>query len=185
MFISADQVLVHVVGDYFLQSDWMATIKTQSWKPAFWHALTYTLCFLVMTRSPLALAFVFGTHLLIDRFRLARYVCWAKNFLAPKWIDMYTHTFGCDVCGASQTVVCSAQEHVPGPCNCKAPYASADSGMYRKERTQYKARNYPWSECVGTGYHKDRPPFLAVWLLIIVDNAMHLMCNGVALKWLV
>lgn len=31
---------------------------------------------------------------------------------------------------------------------------------------------------------KDAPPFLAVWLLIIVDNTMHMTINYAALRWL-
>jgi len=45
-------------------------------------------------------------------------------------------------------------------------------------------RNYSWAECSGTGYHQDRPVWLAVWLMIIADNTLHLICNGLALKFL-
>lgn len=41
-----------------------------------------------------------------------------------------------------------------------------------------------WSDCVATGYPSSRPPWMAVWLLIIADNTLHLLCNGVALRWL-
>lgn len=43
------------------------------------HALTYTLVFLFLTRNPIALAIIFGTHLLIDHFRLAKYPIQFKN----------------------------------------------------------------------------------------------------------
>ena len=129
MFISADQVLAHAVGDYILQSDWMANEKRKQSLAAAVHAVTYTLPFLFLTLSPAALGFIAGTHFLIDRFGLARYVVWAKN----------------------------------------VPYPGSK----------------PWAECTGTGYPSDRPPFLAVWLLIIADNIMHVVLNGVALKWLV
>lgn len=76
-------VLLHFVGDYLLQSDWMATQKTTRWWPASAHALTYGLPFLIVTQSPLALAVIVGTHAVIDRHRLARHVVWAKNLLAP------------------------------------------------------------------------------------------------------
>lgn len=36
-----------------------------------------------MTRSPWRLAIIGGTHAVIDRYRLARHVVWAKNQLAP------------------------------------------------------------------------------------------------------
>lgn len=76
-------LLGHLIGDYILQSDWMATGKTQRWWPAVAHALTYTVCYLPATRSLPALAVIGGTHLLIDRYRLARHLIWAKNHLAP------------------------------------------------------------------------------------------------------
>ena len=128
------QLLAHLVGDYVLQSDWMAQSKTkesvQGWSAAVWHAAVYTAVFLTLTRSPAALLVICTSHLVIDHFRLARYVCWAKNFLAPR---SYWH---------------------------------------------------PWSECAGTGYHKDSPPWMSVWLMIIADNTMHLLINGLAIHYL-
>ena len=127
--ITADQLVAHAVGDYVLQSDYMALDKTSSSIPAAAHALSYTLPFLLLTTSPLALGFIATTHFLIDRWRLARYVVWLKNFLAPRrfW--------------------------------------------------------YSWSECRGTGYHRDRPPWMAVWLLIAADNTLHVLCNGIAIAY--
>jgi hypothetical protein len=78
-----DQLLAHLVGDYVVQSEWMATHKTQRHVPAVIHALLYTACFLPLTRSLRALGVIGGTHFLIDRYRLARHVVWAKNQLAP------------------------------------------------------------------------------------------------------
>jgi hypothetical protein len=77
-------VLAHLVGDYLIQSDWMAAEKTKRWWPAVAHGLTYTLPYLLGTRSPLALLAIAGTHIVIDRYRLARHVVWAKNWLAPR-----------------------------------------------------------------------------------------------------
>lgn len=42
----------------------------------------------------------------------------------------------------------------------------------------------PWSECRETGFHSSVPPWLAVWLLIIVDNTLHLVINGAILHYL-
>lgn len=77
-------LIAHVVGDYVLQSHWMATEKTKRWFPAVLHAVTYGLPFLIATQSLSALAVIVGTHAVIDRYRLARHVVWAKNQLAPK-----------------------------------------------------------------------------------------------------
>lgn len=123
-------VLAHLVGDYLIQSHWMATEKTKRWWPAIAHAATYGLPFLLVTQSPLALAVIVGTHAVIDRYRLARYVVWAKNQMAP------------------------------------APHRPA------------------WADASGTGYPSSTPPWLAVWLLIIADNTLHLIINAGAVAWL-
>jgi Protein of unknown function (DUF3307) len=128
-FITADQVLAHLVGDYILQSHWMATEKTKRSLAAGVHAVTYTLPFLFLTWNPWALAFICGTHFLIDRFRLARYVVWIKNGYA---------------------------------------FSSIPHGLSIHPPT-------------ATGYRDDVPAWLSVWLLIIADNILHLICNGIAL----
>lgn len=79
----AEAILAHAVGDYVIQSDWMAQNKTKRSWPALVHALTYTIPFVLLTQSPTALGVIAGTHFVIDRWRLARYVVWLKNFVAP------------------------------------------------------------------------------------------------------
>lgn len=79
MLFTADQLVAHAVGDYILQSHWMATQKTKNSFAAAVHAFAYTLPFLLITLSPAALAIICGTHFLVDRFRLARFVVWLKN----------------------------------------------------------------------------------------------------------
>ncbi len=123
------QLILHLVGDYCTQSDWMAQNKTKSTWAAFCHATVYALPFLAIA-SLNAWLVIWLSHLVIDRFRLARYMVYAKNFLAPRsaW--------------------------------------------------------HPWSECSGTGYHKDAPPWLAVWLMIAADNTAHLAINAASIAWL-
>ncbi len=82
--VTANQIVCHLIGDYVIQSDWMASEKTKRSLPALLHVLCYGLVFLVLSPSWTALAVIVGTHFLIDRFRLIRYVCWAKNFLGPR-----------------------------------------------------------------------------------------------------
>lgn len=77
--ITADQLVAHAVGDYLLQSQWMANNKTKSTWAAFVHACTYTIPFLVFSPSPAAIGVILWSHVLIDRFRLARYLVWFKN----------------------------------------------------------------------------------------------------------
>jgi hypothetical protein len=136
---TVSQLLAHLIGDYFLQSDWMANNKQRSdltgWVSVTIHAVTYTLPFLLLTQSWLALTTICVTHLLIDHYKLAAPVCWAKNFFAPRsWL---------------------VQHH-----------------------------NNSWKQCKATGSPPERPPFLSVWLLIIMDNTMHLIINGVAIHYL-
>lgn len=87
------------------------------------HALSYAMPFLLLSMSAPAIAFIVVTHFVIDRWRLARFIVWAKN-------------------------------------GCQGPITA-------------------------TGYSADTQPWMAVWLLIIADNTLHLICNGIALRWLV
>lgn len=157
MFTAA-QLVAHAFGDFVLQSDWMATEKTKKSTAALAHVLSYTLCFIPLTWDPglqvstlrwKALLFIAVTHFVIDRWRLARYVCWAKNFLAPRYIEVL---------------------HPEGH-----PDAGKNAGWIR---------NAPWSECSATGYDSAKPPWMAVWLMIIADNCFHVVCNAAALQWL-
>lgn len=88
-----EQLILHLLGDYVLQSDWMASNKTSAHIPALTHATVYSLPFLLLSPSFAAFAVILGTHFLIDRFRLARFLVFAKEHLAPPtkqppaWID--------------------------------------------------------------------------------------------------
>ena len=127
--ITGDQIIAHFVGDYILQSDWMVQHKSRKWSAAFIHVVFYTLPFLFLTTDPLVLSVIAGTHMVIDRWRLARHLIWIKNW---PW---------------------------PG--------------------------SKPWSECKETGFSPDLPKYLSTWLLIIVDNVVHILINGAALTYLV
>lgn len=170
--ITADQLVAHAIGDYLLQSDWMANGKTKEHAPAAAHAIVYTLCFLPFDPSWQAWSVILLTHFAIDRWRLARYVVWAKNFLAPMtryyehrgqiWMHRYD--------GLDRAAGRPIHDHM----SVAPPEA----------RTRYARVNPPFAECAATGYPADRPPFLAVWLLIIADNILHVLINGAALRWL-
>jgi hypothetical protein len=125
--ITANQIIAHFVGDFVLQSDWMANQKSTRSLATLAHASCYLLPFLLITNNPATLAVIGGTHFIIDRFRLARYVIWLRNL---PW---------------------------PG--------------------------SRPWSECRETGFTPGLPPFMAVWLMIIVDNTIHILINGAAITY--
>lgn len=84
MFITANQILCHLVGDYVLQSHWMANEKTKNSFAALAHALAYSIGFLFLDLSLIQWLAIVVPHFFIDRFRLARYLVFLKNFLAPK-----------------------------------------------------------------------------------------------------
>lgn len=123
----AELLLCHLVGDYLLQTHWMAVEKLRRWWPATAHGVTYGLPFVLVTRSVAALAVIIVTHVVLDRYRLARHVAWFKNQLAPR--------------------------------------------AYRFRPT-------------ATGYPTETPPFLAVWLMIVTDNVLHMLINVGAVRWL-
>ena len=124
------QLILHLIGDYLLQSGWMANNKAKCHMAAFVHALVYSLPFLLLQPSFAAWSVIFGTHFIIDRYSLAKHVAKIKNYLAP----------------------C---EHWP--------------------------KNNDLSHF---GYCKTTPDFLAVWLLIITDNTLHLTINYLSLTYL-
>lgn len=80
-------LLLHGVGDYLLQSSWMAETKTKrsgaGWWAAFVHAVFYTVPFLVMTTDWRILGVIAGTHLFIDHWRLAKHFIWIRNWIGP------------------------------------------------------------------------------------------------------
>lgn len=123
-----EQLILHLIGDYLTQTNWMATKKTSDIRIAVTHVTVYMLPFLLLSPSMPAFVVMFVTHVLIDRYRLARFVIFAKNKVTEPGLQ--------------------------------------------------------WIDACQTGFHKDTPPWLAVWLLIIVDNTLHLTINYASLRWL-
>ena len=74
-----EQLILHLIGDYLTQSDWMANNKTKKWTPAIIHAFVYSIPFLLIG-SCYAVAIIFATHAVIDRFRLVKYVLRVKEW---------------------------------------------------------------------------------------------------------
>lgn len=77
------QIILHLVGDYIVQSDWMAQRKLRCFPVALVHGVTYAIPFLLIG-SPLAVVIIALSHAVIDRYRLAKYLVWARNQLAPR-----------------------------------------------------------------------------------------------------
>lgn len=149
--ITGDQIAAHLVGDYLLQSHWMASKKRSSFVPAAVHALCYSILFIAFRPSIAAWLTILVTHYFMDRYGLARYVVWLKNFL--------------------------------GPINLQHPK------KHPVFTIRWGSPNPRWVDCSATGYPNalldpGAPAWLAVWLLIIADNTIHLLINGLALKFL-
>ncbi|MEM6998169.1 MAG: DUF3307 domain-containing protein [Patescibacteria group bacterium] len=124
-----EQLLLHGIGDYIIQTGWMASEKTKRWWPAVVHGITYTALFALLTTSWIALAVIGLTHVVIDRYRLAKHVVWFKESV-----------FGSN----------------------KMPLKD-----FRRLRELPNVPDYQY-----------------FWLVIIIDNIMHLGINYLAIEYL-
>lgn len=157
MFVTPDQLLAHAVGDYVLQSDWMAVEKTKHRAVALVHALAYSLPFLLLHPSLNAWVLIVLTHALIDHYRFARYVVYAKEWLFDPRALLWLY-------GEQWRLRVGARFGLESPWK-DSPHPK------------------PFVEC-PTGYDPDKPAWLAVWLLIITDNVMHVLINAYAFRYL-
>lgn len=73
-----EQLLIHLFGDYFLQTDNQALNKKKSSIQCFLHCLTYSLPFLLIASYPAVLV-IGTTHFLIDRWNFIPYLIAIKN----------------------------------------------------------------------------------------------------------
>lgn len=80
-----EQLLVHLVADYWLQNDWMALNKKKKFWIALVHAIIYTLPFLILTHSFPALLVICLTHAIIDHTNIVGMLNQIKNW------DFYEH----------------------------------------------------------------------------------------------
>lgn len=114
-----EQLILHLIGDYFLQPHWMANEKTRSWAVATAHGFLYTTPFLLLGISFPQFLSMAIPHAVIDRLRLAIWISKIKN------------------------------------------------NVYE-----------------GDGYPKETPDWLRVWLMIIIDNALHLTTNYLVIRYM-
>jgi len=157
-----EQLLAHLLGDYVLQNHWMANTKTKSSLAALVHVLLYGIPFLFLTSAWWQWVIIVGTHYVIDRYRLAAY-----------WVDFWgTGKEGSVLnwCMRKRGFIKVVRETMAG-----------NTPVWEKVVTDETAT-------LKTGTHipviPDAPAWLGVWLLILVDNTMHLCINFAVLKWL-
>jgi hypothetical protein len=76
------QLLLHLLGDFIIQNDWMAlNKKKKSWigeLACHVHCITYALPFLFIA-SPLSVLIIYITHYLIDRTNVIMYFLAFRN----------------------------------------------------------------------------------------------------------
>lgn len=160
------ELICHLLGDYCFQNHRMAARKTSSWLWAAIHVAFYMLPFLFLRPSLLAFVVMAGTHLVIDRFRLAKY-----------WVGFWG--VGCEGKVTAWLVVWWYT-------NVTHPQAVKFSERFRSAVLDIKpGYTCPFKiEFEPPSPIPPAPDYLAVWLLIIVDNAAHLTINHFALLYL-
>ena len=78
----------HLIGDYLLQTSWMAAGKATKWAPLLTHCFVYTSvvssAFLIATGMLPAsvIAIIFISHVFLDRRRFVAW--WAKTIMGVK-----------------------------------------------------------------------------------------------------
>lgn len=139
------QLILHGIGDYFVQTDWQALNKKKKGWLGFWaclkHCILYSLPFLFIG-SWQAVLIILVTHFVIDRTNIVAYLLAMKNnVVKEKWV----YTFG--------------KWHFP----------------FFSEYEKYDISNF--------GFGTERPFAITIWLYIICDNLLHIICNYVALRY--
>lgn len=76
------QLILHGIGDYIIQNDWMALNKKKKGYLGFCaciiHCGLYSFPFFLIG-SPLAVSIIFTTHFIIDRWRIVDYFLAIRN----------------------------------------------------------------------------------------------------------
>ena len=149
------QFFFHLIGDYITQTSWMAVNKVKSWLAAVTHAFVYSAPF-AMLGSWQAWAVIFGTHAIIDRFSLAKYVIYAKNAVTDK-------------------------RYWPINQDSKSTDFSTPFG---EQFTAYGECYYRESCMANFGYDPKTPQHISFLCYVVADNTLHLIINYLALKYL-
>ena len=61
-----NQLLIHLLSDFWLQNDWMVANKKSNFLVALLHSIIYTIPFILITKSVVALLIICITHAIID-----------------------------------------------------------------------------------------------------------------------
>lgn len=89
-------LLAHLIGDYLLQTEWMAKYKAERWRPLLAHCFVYTLVVAVVAYlfipgglSWWAIGLIFVSHVILDRRGFIRF--WHRRIMGVtndqgKWL---------------------------------------------------------------------------------------------------
>lgn len=164
------QLIAHLIGDYVFQSHTMAIKKTSSWKWALIHAFFYGIPFLFLVTSPLQWLVIVLTHAYIDHWKIADRWCRFYGVGHPGlwWTEADRRAQVEIAAEALYNTWKDKQGWMPW-----VPLGTnGGNGLMRAEaREQVKDQTFPYP-----------PPFLGVWLTIIVDNTLHLLINYLTLQ---
>lgn len=75
-----EQLICHLIGDYWLQNDFMALNKKKNFLIALLHSIIYTIPFLFITSNLAALSVICLSHALIDGTQIVNYLNRIKNW---------------------------------------------------------------------------------------------------------
>jgi hypothetical protein len=74
-----EQLIIHLISDFWLQNDWMALNKKKNFWIALLHSFIYAIPFVLLTHSISALFVIFITHALIDGTNIINKLNQIKN----------------------------------------------------------------------------------------------------------
>ena len=158
-----EQLLTHLISDYWLQPDFVANSKNKNSWICLMHVLIYTACFLILTTSWKALLVIGATHFIIDRFPIiVKRLIWFKNHLNPNL--SYVPFRKCGITGMYDNI----QNEVSD-----LPFEKLHVETITDKNGKVTHASYT-----------PRLNYISIWLYIITDNSIHLTINYLALKYL-
>lgn len=79
-------LICHLIGDFWLQTPWMANNKFKENLPAAIHAFLYSIPFLfAFNLSATAYWTILLTHYVIDRYSVGSKLIWLKNYIVDQF----------------------------------------------------------------------------------------------------
>lgn len=154
MLLSYALIVAHLIGDYVLQSHTMAIRKTKDLRWALLHAFFYSLPFL-----PILLLYSHQRHVDAYLTILLTHALIDRYALARRWCVWYGVGF-------------------PGFWWDQQPTCTLDHGA---GPFPHPADSVPECKADPDTVFTPPPDYIGGWLIILVDNTLHLCINGFAI----